>query len=245
MMSAEVQERGFPLDRRWMLVDTTGRFVSQREAPRLSLIQLNIVKNGIQVSNPNGTKLFIPVETPEPEDREVSIWDNDVRAIDCGDPAAEWFSRHLAQDVRLVHMTRDVVRRRKPSAGSVEFELSFADGYPYLLTNTASLADLNDRLDEPIPMDRFRANLVVDAGEPFIEDHWKVLQIGEVLFDVVKPCARCTITTIDQESGLKGQEPLRTLSGYRRFGNKVLFGMNLVARNIGTISTGGPVLIIE
>lgn len=161
--------------------------------------------------------------------------------------ADAWFSGILGQEVQLIHMndavTRPLVKERLPA--NQDFEVSFADGYPYLLTNQASLTDLNQKLASPVPMDRFRSNLVITGGSAFDEDNWKRLAIGKAEFLVVKPCARCQVTTIDQATGRSSKEPLKTLASYRKRNGKVMFGMNLVAVKAADISIGDNVRILE
>lgn len=243
--SETVLDRGFPHDRRFMLVDENGRFISQREQPRLSLV-VPVVQNGLlQIAAPEQQTIQLSLEPGLNRHISVTIWSSTVNALDMGDEVADWFSIYLGATTRLVHMPDSVQRLRKSQVNGAEFEVSFADGYPYLLTNTASLQELNNRLASPVPMDRFRANLVVDTDLPFAEDDWKQISIGAVTFDVVKPCARCTITTIEQETAIKTQEPLRTLNTFRRFGNQVNFGMNLIARTNAEVSLGDPVTILD
>jgi uncharacterized protein YcbX len=158
--------------------------------------------------------------------------------------AAEWFSEFLGISCKLVAMTERSIRPVAKEYAVNNDVVSFADGYPFLLISEATLDDLNSRLATPVPMKRFRPNLVVKGCEPFAEDTWKEIQIGDAKFYVVKPCARCTIPTVDIETGEKGVEPLRTLATYRNFENKVLFGQNLLPASNGTLSVGDAIQII-
>jgi uncharacterized protein YcbX len=181
------------------------------------------------------------------ERREVAIWRDRCDAIDQGDAAAEWASAFLGASCRLVRIADDTVRPvDRDFAVSEGDQVGFADGYPFLLTTEESLADLNDRMAQALPMDRFRPNIVISGFEPFAEDDWRRIRIGEIAFAVVKPCARCPITTTDQATAKRGQEPLRTLATYRQVpGKGVMFGQNLIHESTGIIRVGDPVAPIE
>ena len=232
---AKVADRGFAQDRRWMLVDEQGEFVSQRSSPRLALIEPSLGDGSLTLRNPEAPALTLP-SPPDSSDRmRVAVWGDQCHAIHVSETADIWFSDFLGHSCSLVYMpasTRRQVDREFSAGGDI---VSFADAFPFLLIGKSSLDDLNSRLDEPVPMNRFRPNIVVSGVEPFAEDNWDEIHIGEVDFSVVKPCSRCTVTTVDQDSGNRGKEPLRTLASYRRFGDKVLFGQNLIHRNRGRI----------
>ncbi len=179
---------------------------------------------------------------------EVVVWDDRTIAIDQGDDAGCWFSEILGFPCRLVRQSPDEIRPVDPEyAGNSETPVSFADGYPILLANTASLADLNDRLAEKIPMARFRPNIVFESDEPFIEGTWKTIRVGDLTYSLVKPCSRCLVTTTDQETGERdpNMEPLKTLATFRRFGNEVMFGENVIPRDTGFIQVGDRLDILE
>lgn len=211
-----------------MLVDEEGRFITQRVVPALSGVEVRLTSRGIQVCVPG--RPVVDRETPDGEESRVrvTVWKDTVDAIPVASVIDEWLSHYLGRSVRLMFMPETARRGLDPDYGETEDDVSFADGYPVLLISQASLDDLNNRLDLPIPMNRFRPNLVVTGCEPFEEDLWKVIRIGSMRFRVVKPCARCMITTIDQETGVSGIEPLRTLASYRQVTNKVMFGQNLI-----------------
>jgi uncharacterized protein len=177
--------------------------------------------------------------------REVSLWEDTCEAIDQGDEVAQ-LSRYIGIPCRLVRIRDGYVRQVSTEyAHDERDQVGFADGFPFLLLSEASLADLNARLSVPISMQRFRPNIVVSGTTPFGEDTWKIIRIGGIEFHVVKPCARCVVTTIDQQSGVQGKEPLRTLATYRHVrGKGVLFGQNLVHSNEGSISVGDVVHIV-
>ena len=214
----ECEARGLRHDRRWMVVDAeTGRFVSQREDARLARVDVAMHEDGYRVRCDVG-ELALP-EQLEGDQREVTIWNDTLAAVEHVE-GSTLFSALLARRVRLVFQ----IGARATSKGGA---VSFADGYPFLLIGQASLDDLNQRLEAPIPMARFRPNFVVTGGEPYAEDEWSALTIGSATFRNVKLCDRCTVTTIDAE-GNSGKEPLRTLATYRKRDGKVWFGVNLL-----------------
>jgi len=183
------------------------------------------------------------------ETATVKIWSSSVKGSFYPKEVDEWFSDAIGSRCRLVLMPETTKRIVSPDYAIRKFEdtVSFADGYPFLLIGEASLADLNSRLEEPVPMNRFRPNFVVTGSEAFEEDNWKRIRIGSTEFHVVKPCARCVMTTVDQAAGQKnGKEPLKTLAAYRTRSGNVLFGQNLIAETAGgTIRVGDAVEIIE
>jgi len=249
LKESTVEERGFRFDRRWMLVDEGGKFLTQREFPVMARIGVGVRSEGLQVSL-DGSRTTIPLEVPaNGGPKRVRIWASLVKAEFYSSDVDEWFSQALQTRCRLAAMTDVSNRRVNPYYSVHRFRdtVSFADAYPYLLIGQASLDDLNTRLSEKVSMNRFRPNLVVEGSEACAEDTWKKVRIGSTVFHVVKPCARCVITTIDQFAGQKtGVEPLKTLAGYRTKRNKVLFGQNLIAeRSGGTIKVGDEVEVLE
>lgn len=247
LTSSIVEPRGLKYDRRWLLVDKNGIFMTQRDYPQMALIGLSINDNSIVAEHKTEKHkplLSIPVQNESDERIEVVIWDDKCTALLVGKDYDDWFSEALKHKCRLVFMPdteRRVVEKKYITDEQI---VSFADAYPFLLIGQASLDDLNKRLDMPLPMNRFRTNFVFSGGAPFEEDTWKNFTIGELKFRAVKPCARCVITTTDQETAVRSEEPLRTLSTFRRFGNKVLFGMNLIADSYGRIQIGDRIDLI-
>jgi uncharacterized protein YcbX len=223
-------------DREWMLVTEEGQFLTQREHPRMALITPRADGRSLEVSAPGASPLVLELAAPPGPPRQVQIWDHSVSAADCGDVAANWFSTFLGSPCRLVRFRRDVVRPTSTKwTGGVAATTRFADGYPLLLIGAASLDDLNAKLVSagraPLPMNRFRANLVVDGIEAFEEDYLESLEAGELCIKPVKPCARCPIPAIDQSTGLPGPDPLDILQTYRanpRMDGAVCFGMNCI-----------------
>ena len=243
---------GLAHDREWMIVDPGGRFLTQREHPRMARIAPALTDEGLELRAPGISPLVLPWpgERGDRGLRRVRIWRDEVWAVDEGDEAAGWLSAVLGIPCRLVRRDPGFVRRVPASyAISSEDRVGFADGFPLLLISQASLDDLNARLSRSVGMERFRPNLVVAGCDPYEEDTWKVLRINEVTLHAVKPCSRCTIPTVDPETGERDPrgEPLLTLTRYRRGADgKVYLGQNLVHEpKEGTLRVGDPVRILE
>ena len=222
-------------DREWMVVDDHAAFVTQRELPRLAQVATTIVDGALQLSAPDtGTMILAPQESASFA-HEATVWRSRVRAFDAGDTAARWISAFLHKQVRLVHFDRSKARICNPDyAGDSGAHTMFADGYPMLVIGQASLDDLNARLagkgERPLPMNRFRPNIVVEGLPAYEEDLIDTLECDGIALRMVKPCTRCKVTTTDQASGRVGVEPLHTLSTYRRDDAlaAVTFGMNAI-----------------
>ena len=242
---SDVDERGLRHDRRWMLVDEAGRFMSQRRFPRMALIGVRIEHDGLIVDAPDMPSLKVPLQPPAGRLMLVRVWDDLVESLTVGDDADRWFSEFLNVRCRLVYLPDRSLRPVDPAYGGPGDQVGLADGFPFLLISEASLADLNARLEQPVPMNRFRPNLIVGGCEPFAEDGWRLVRIGPITFRVVKPCARCAITTVDQRTAATSKEPLRTLARFRRSGTKVLFGQNLIHDETGIIRIDDPVEVIR
>ncbi|MEU8343647.1 MOSC N-terminal beta barrel domain-containing protein [Spirillospora sp. NPDC048832] len=238
LRSAELTARGLPFDREFMLVDPGGRFLSQREFARMALLSPSYDGEVLTVGAPNAAPL-VHKAAGDGEVLDVRIQRKDCQGIDQGDEAATWFAEFLGAECRLVRFTG----RRETSRGGGE--VMFADGYPLLVISQESLDDLNTRLDEPLPMNRFRPSLVVEGLGPYGEDDVRLLRVGEAVIEMVKPCNRCLITTTDQETGERGREPLRTLATYRTAERGILFGYNAVPRSLGTLTVGDEVEVVE
>jgi uncharacterized protein YcbX len=244
----EIGATGFVNDRRWLVVDDAWSFLTQREIARMALIHTAVDSRCLRLTTPDAGAFEISVDQPGRR-VEVTIWkDSGVGAVDQGDAAAAWLSDALKRTVRLVRFADDYMRQVDPKyAPRPGDQVGFADAYPFLIISEESLADLNTRLETPLPMNRFRPNIVVrGAAQPYDEDEWRSIRIGDQVFDLVKACARCAITTTDQETAKRGKEPLRTLATYRQ-GPKgsPLFGQNAVHRSPGTISVGDSVEVVE
>jgi len=241
----EVDDFGLVGDRRMMVVDRAGRMITQRGVPTLALVRPRFEGDTLRISAPGLEDLLVPRVAEGGQPLDVEVWGDWVRASRIDRAADRWFSEVLGRDCRLVYMPHTTVREVDTRYTSPGRRVSFADGFPFLLANEASLADLNGRLAAPMPMERFRPNLVVDGDAPFAEDGWKQVLVGTVRLDVVKPCARCSITLVDPVTGALGKEPLATLATYRKVDDKVLFGQNLVHRNRGYVRVGDPVVVTQ
>lgn len=243
---AEVRPWGLAGDRRWMIVDDEANFLTQRTIPRMSLIQA-VPQPGdkFMLAAFGQACVFVDVPRETAPTLRVSIWRDSVFARVASDQVNLWLSTFLGRTVRLVHMHDPNSRLADPAYAKPGTTVSFVDGYPLLCTTKASLLDLNSKLSTPILMGRFRPNVVVSGDRPFGEDNWKRIRIGDIIFSVVKPCTRCSITTVDQDTALRGKEPLRTLSSFRKRGGKVYFGENLVPENTGVIQRGDRVEVLE
>ncbi|AMJ68038.1 hypothetical protein AXW84_05370 [Hymenobacter sp. PAMC 26628] len=247
---ADVTPRGLRHDRRWLLVDAKNQFLTQRQHPELALLAVAPAHNGWLLTHrqrPELLPLYIPFEATPERTLFVTIWDDLVWAWR-GDAVADaWLSRALDREIRLVYMS-DMVRRDVEPARNPEGQLvSFADAYPFLLIGEAALADLNQRLPTPVPMNRFRPSLVFSGGPAYDDDQWAEFRVGDVPFRAVKGCARCVLTTIDQQTATKTPqgEPLRTLAAYRSTGSKVLFGQNVTGPGRGHLRVGDAVTVLS
>ena len=244
MQEAEVEERGFKYDRRWMLVDPSGEFLTQRQHPQLALLQVALGTSELTVFSKvdPSREISFDLEMNSGKEMQVKVWGDEVAALQVAPAVSAWFSDFLGMDVELVVMPESSHRKLNPRYAVQEESVSFADGMPYVIIGQASLDELNGRLADPVGMDRFRPNLVFSGGDAYAEDQFKQLRIGEVDFQVVKPCARCVMITVDQEKGTKGKEPLATLATYRSQGSKVYFGQNAVALTQGIVRVGDELI---
>lgn len=250
---ADFDRKGLLNDRRWMLVGRDdGRFLSQREHPSMAAFRIRILTDGLKVSSPSGASIGVPFAPGSGDSVGVSVWGTRCRGEAYRGEVDAFFSDELGAHVRLVKISES--RPRKVDARYAvhsEDQVGFADGYPFLIASTASLRELNARLECRVPMDRFRPNFIVTGSEPFSEDSWKRVRLGRTEFHVVKPCGRCVIITVDQKTGVKGPaDPLSVLSDFRlskRGGkSKVLFGQNMIAEPAsGTVRVGDAVRVLE
>jgi uncharacterized protein YcbX len=245
VQEAEVQPTGLQYDRQWMLIDKAGIFMSQRTYSAMALLQVSLTAGGMMITHKHNllTPLPIPFATTTGKEITVNIWDDVCIAIEVSAIAGEWFSDALKMQVQLVYMPAAAQRLVDTNYADNKEIVSFADAYPFMMIGQSSLDDLNSRLSKPVLMNRFRPNFVFKGGTPYCEDAINIFCIGDITFTAVKPCARCVLTTIDQEQAVKGAEPLKTLSAYRTNKNKVLFGQNLLHTNTGKIKVGDKVII--
>ncbi len=266
LLDSRVEPWGLAGDRRWLVVDDTGRFVTQRAEPALALVTAGhgpaaqaageggsgpFPARALTLSAPGHPELTVPAPAQDrgAEMLWVTVWSSRVRVAAAGDRADDWLSRFLGRAVRLVHLDDPTRRGVDPEFGAPEDRVSFADGYPLLLTTAGSLDALGRWLAEeghpPVPMNRFRPNVVVAGAPAWAEDGWRRIQIGTVTFRVAKPCGRCLVTTIDQATAQRGRQPLDLLGRRRRRGQQLVFGQNVIPDGPGTIRVGDRIQILD
>ena len=246
LSSAMVTDRGFEHDRRWMLVDQNNRFLSQRELAAMALLKVALIPEGLKVwhAHHQDDSVIVPFAPETNQIGEFVIWDDTVTGQYVSEALDNWFTEALKTPCRLVYMPDDSYREvsEKYAANKIT---SLSDAYPFMMIGQASLDDLNSRLTEQLPINRFRPNLVFTGGEAFEEDTMGHIQIKGIDFYGVKLCARCPVPTIDQDTIAKGKEPTKTLLTYRRRNNDVYFGQNFVHHGDGTVSVGDTISVVE
>lgn len=241
---SEVEAFGLKNDRRWMVVDDQGVMLTQRKLPGLCLIQPVLTEYGLRLSYTDKTSIEVIIPDSCLK-RQVKIWDDLCHAYDAGDQVALWLENKLGTSCRLVYFPQDEFRQVDLNYANPGDKTAFSDGFPLLLISQASLDDLNQRLNKPVAMNRFRPNIVVQGCEPFAEDGWRKIRIGKIIYRIVKPCSRCVIPSINIETAEKEDGLLETLAGFRRHNNKVFFGQNVIAETTGFIENGMIVEVIE
>ncbi len=245
--TAQVEMRGLAQDRRWMLVDESGRFQTGRQSPKLLRVQAQPLGDArLRVSAPDMTAIEIAC-ADNASRTAATVWGSQVSAVDAGGVAADWFSSYLGRPVRLVYADPSMHRPLDPEYSRAGDETAFADGYPLLLLSRAASDALSSRVGRELGWRRFRPNLLVDGTSAHAEDGWRRIRIGAVEFDVVKPCVRCILTTIDPDTAVADAdgEPLATLKFYRRGPKGITFGQNLIARGVGAIRVGDRVEVLS
>lgn len=240
---AELNVRGLKHDREYMIIDQGGNFLTQRELPRLALIQPMSERSGVLLTAPQMNEIVLPPVGARGKERTVRVWEDYCIAQDQGEEVALWLSDFLKVSCRLVSLSYGGIRLHESSTLQRKIQVSFQDAYPLLIISESSLEDLNRRLDEPVPMDRFRPNLVVGNAEPYEEDSWGRVTIGGITLQGVKPCQRCITVATNQETGGRTKEPLATLATYRHFGKGVFFGSNFIHLNYGIVRMGDKVSV--
>jgi uncharacterized protein YcbX len=261
LTEAAVEKRGFRHDRRWMLTDKDGMFFTQREFPRMATIAVEVGNDCLRFSAPGAEDLRIPAEPAIGSNQQVTVWSSTCECAIYDDAVNDWFGQVLDTDCQLVYMPDETERHVSEIFDTGDDIVSFADGYPLLLIGENSLEDLNSRLDERVPMTRFRPSVVVTGPAAFDEDGWHRIKVGDATFRVAKPCARCVMTTVDQAEGeFTGKEPLKTLAAFRAArdiypntfeslgltASSTLFGQGLIPETTGvTIRLGDPIEVIE
>jgi uncharacterized protein len=263
LAESAVEPWGLAGDRRWMIVDAGGVPVTGREYPPLVLVTPALEGDGIRLASPGLPDLTVPVPVPGPSAGSglvpVNVWRSELDAALAGDEASEWLGKIVSEPVRLVYLDDPTRRPTNPDYSRPGDRVSFADGYPLLLTSTESLAAINEWVaagphaaEGPLPMTRFRPNVVVSGAPAWAEDGWRRVRIGDVAFRVSKGCDRCVFTTIDPGTAVKGKEPLFTLARHRRWDGKVWFGVNLIPDELipdepgpgAVIRVGDPVEVL-
>lgn len=247
LSSAVVTDRGLQYDRRWMLVNEKNEFMTQRSNAQMALLQVEVVEEGLRVSHKKkDSSVVIPYQPAAMQGTVmVQVWSDRCRAQIVSEDANKWFSEMLSVSCRLVYMP-DSTRRRVDGRYARNKEITaFSDAYPFLIIGQSTLDDLNNRLSEHVPINRFRPNIVFTGGKAFEEDGWAHFAVNDVQYYGVKLCARCVVTTINQQDAHKGKEPLKTLSTYRMSNNKIYFGQNLLHQGVGIIRVGDRIDVKE
>lgn len=246
---AQMTPRGLHYDRRWMVVDAQGKFMTQRRFPRMALIGVAIA-DYLQITAPGMPELSVPLTAESSERVNVEVWGDGCEAIALPPKVNQWFTQFIGTDCQLVYMPDNA--QRPTDHGRFDHLVSFADAYPYLLISEASLAGLNQKLSaqqkSPVPMSRFRPNLVIRGDvEPHAEDSWQQIQIGEAVFDLPKLCARCSIPNVDTQTGQRTPEPSQTLATYRAWDKGMWFGQNCIQQGTSDIPlrVGDPVKVLQ
>ncbi len=237
LTQAQAKTEGFQYDRRWMLVDAQGKFLTQRSDNRLARFQCRLGTDSLQIQF-ESAHLELPLSEHVTTTTRVSIWESSIEANEVHPQYSKWFSDLLAQPCKLVRMTAASHRPKQLLVPPHKTLLSLADGYPYLVLGSASMQTLNERCPDTIPSDRFRANILLDTSSAHEEDGYGRFKLGETTFQVIKPCARCQVITIDQQTGAMGKEPTKTLAAYRKKENHILFGANTILLKPGIVRVG-------
>ena len=242
-----ITDKGLEYDRRWLLVDENNIFITQRILPEMALLSTSIKDGMIQIKHKtkNIEPISFPQEIHDGEAVNVKIWNDNCTVLHYESTLDNWLSKTLNINCKLVYMPDTTFRLIDKYYGCENDVVSFADGFPFLIIGQSSLDDLNQRLKTSVPINRFRPNFVFSGGKPFEEDQLNKIKIGDVVFLVVKPCARCVITTTEQETSARNKEPLLTLSSYRKVNNKVMFEQNLIHQNLGKVSVSDEIIVLE
>ncbi len=240
-----VEKTGLRYDRKWMLIDDNGQFLSQRRLPRMALIKTRIADDWLTLSAPGQEDIMLPLHNDDGDDITVGIWDDTCLAKTVNDHIDAWLCRFLDCACRLVYFPDDHVRKVDPRYATENDQTAFSDGFPFLIVSESSLRALNQAMNRDMSMVRFRPNLVISGCDSYAEDSWRQIMINGITFRLPKPCSRCMIPNINPESAISGKEPLSTLSRLRLWQNKVYFGQNALHDSNGILSIGDDVEIIE
>jgi uncharacterized protein YcbX len=241
----EVGSKGLMYDRQWMLIDSQHQFLSQRRLPRMALIKTRIEQSQLILSAPDQQDFAIPLQAEVGETLEVTIWDDHCEARTVSSAVDHWFSQFLETECRLVYHPEHSTRQVDQRYAQPQDQTAFSDGFPFLIVSQGSLDALNQAMQLEMSMSRFRPNLVISECDAYAEDSWRRIQIGKIGLRLPKPCSRCSVPTIDPETGIIGKEPLTTLNRLRKHDNKVYFGQNAIHDHLGTLSVGDALEILE
>ncbi len=241
---AQLQRRGLEHDRRWMVVDENGRFLTQRTLPQMALVRTLLEGRGLRVEHDAQAPLELPFSHADGARIEIEVWSHHGPAVR-HDEGSAWFTRVLGRPAQLVCMPDEIVRPVLSETALPGDQVSFADGFPLLIASSSSLADLNQRSNFRSDVRRFRPNLVIDGALPWAEDGWRRLRVGDLVIRVTTPCARCSVPGLDPDSAAATPEPLRTLARFRRRDHQVYFGMNAVPDDAGVLAVGDSVELLE
>jgi uncharacterized protein YcbX len=238
-----VIKTGLKYDRKWMVVDSEGQFLSQRKIARMALIKTALTEEHLVLSAPAMQELRLPLDSTGGEIVSCTIWKDRGNALSVSSEADLWLSRFLNQDCRLVYQPDDDIRQVDPQYAGPADQVAYSDGFPFLIISENSLSALNREMRLELPMSRFRPNLVISGCPAYAEDEWREISIGAIDFRLPKPCSRCVVPTIDQETAETGKEPLSTLNRTRKWQNKVYFGQNALHNQSGQLTIGDAVRI--
>lgn len=242
--TAQIDQFGLKNDRRWMLVDAEGKMLTQRQHAKMCLLEPRLENNQLRLNTEGFSELVVAAANPD--NRHIAIvWEDHCHAYDCGNRAAEWLSDFMGIKCRLMYFPDNENRQVDPVYAQAGDRTAFSDGFPILLTSQSSLDDLNQRLAQPVNMNRFRPNIVIKGAPAYAEDGWKKVQLGDIDCRIVKPCSRCVIPNINPHTAARYKEPSQTLATYRKKNNKIFFGQNLIHDQQGTMTVGMPVQIIQ
>ena len=239
-----VTATGLQYDRKWMLIDAEGQFLSQRRLPKMALISTALTEDTLILSAPNREALVLPLSVTGGESVACKVWQDDCVALSVSAEADAWLSAFLGQPCRLVYQTTEAIRSVDPKYGQATDQVAFSDGFPFLIVSENSLDALNKASGLTLTMNRFRPNLVISGCPAYDEDRWRVIRIAAIDFRLPKPCSRCSVPNVDPETALCGKEPLTTLNRTRKWQNKVYFGQNALHNQSGMLTVGDAVTVV-
>ena len=239
----DVDEKGLAYDRKWMLIDEHNRFLSQRKTPRMSMIKTGIVNDKLILGIPGMDEISVPLNPEDGERIETHIWHDQCPARLISEKADQQLSEFLKIPCRLVYQPNETVRKVDQNFAKPDDKINFTDGFPFLLISQNSLESLNSKMDTPLPMYRFRPNLVVSGCTGYAEDYWRHISIANINFRLPKPCSRCVVTTVNPELARYNKEPLRTLNRLRKWQKGVYFGQNAIHDKPGKLTVGDTIRV--